>query len=146
MDCPISIISFLFVSIRSTIYSITARYSSRNYFVILQIFFISKLTCHRRVILLKKLHTHSAYIEAKCQEIINRLPNMHVCVRESVCPSVHSSRFYIKLNISFIYKDIFTKFAGNIYGYENLSLQNFSLILKNKMAAIVNCLKIIQVL
>ena len=37
-------------------------------------------------------------------------------------------------------------FAGNVYGYENLSVQNFSLILKNKMAAIANCLKIIKVL
>ena len=64
----------------------------------------------------------------------------------SVRASVHSSRFYINLNISFNYKDIFTKFAGNVYGYENLSLQNFSMILKNKMAAIANCLKIIKVL
>ena len=41
---------------------------------------------------------------------------------------------------------IFTKFAGNVYGYENLSLKNFSLILKNKMSAIANCLKIVKVL
>ena len=47
---------------------------------------------------------------------------------------------------SFIYKDIVTKFAGNVYGYENLAVQNFSLILKNKMATIANCLKIIKVL
>ena len=47
---------------------------------------------------------------------------------------------------AFIYKDIFTKFARDVYSYENLSLQNFSLILKNKMAAIANCLKIIKVL
>ena len=32
--------------------------------------------------------------------------------------------------------DIFITFAGNVYGYANLSLQNFGLILKNKMAAI----------
>ena len=63
-------------------------------------------------------------------------------VRQSVC----SSRFCINLNISFIYEDIFTKFAENVYGYENLSLKNFSLILKNKMAAIANCLKIVKVL
>ena len=63
-------------------------------------------------------------------------------VHECVCPSL----FYINLNISFIYKDIFTEFAGNVYGYENLSVQNFGLILKNKMAAIANCLKIIKVL
>ena len=48
-----------------------------------------------------------------------------------------------RLNISFIYEDIFTKFAGNVYGYENLSLKNFSLILKNTIA---NCLKIVKVL
>ena len=61
-------------------------------------------------------------------------------------PSVRWSRFCINLNISFIYEDIFTKFAGNVYGYKNLSLKNFSLILKNKMAAIANCLKIVKVL
>ena len=53
-----------------------------------------------------------------------------MCVREFVRLL---SRFNINLNISFIYKDIFTKFAGNVYGYENLSVQNFSLILKNKI-------------
>ena len=61
-------------------------------------------------------------------------------------PSVRSSRFCINLNISFIYEHIFTKFAGNVYGYKNLSLKNFSLALKNKMAAIANCLKILKVL
>ena len=76
--------------------------------------------------------------EGRGWEIIKRLPY----VRTSVRPS----RFCINLNISFIDKDISTKFAGNVYGYENLSLQHFSLILKNKMAAIANCLKIIKVL
>ena len=76
--------------------------------------------------------------EGRGREIIKRLP--------SVRPSVRLSCFCINLNISFIYKDIFTKFAGNVYGYKNLSLQNFSLISKNKMAAIANCLKIIKVL
>ena len=76
--------------------------------------------------------------EGRGQEIIKRLPSVHLTVR--------SSRFCINLNTSFTYKDIFTKFAGNVYGYENLSLQNFSLILKNKIAAIANCLKIIKVL
>ena len=57
--------------------------------------------------------------EGRGWEIIKRLPYMYVCVRLSV----HSSRFYTNLNISFIYKDIFTKFAGNVYGYENLSLK-----------------------
>ena len=60
--------------------------------------------------------------------------------------SIRLSRFCINLNISFIYEDIFTKFAGNVYGYENLSLNNFSLTLKNKMATIANCLKIVKVL
>ena len=44
--------------------------------------------------------------EGHGREIIKRLP--------SVC----SSRFCINLNISFIYEDIFTKFAGNVYGYK----------------------------
>ena len=47
--------------------------------------------------------------------------------------------FLHKLNISFICKDIFTKFAGNVYGYENQPVHNFGLILENKMAAIANC-------
>ena len=56
-------------------------------------------------------------------EIIKHLPYM----RASVCLSVRLSRFYINLNILFIYKNIFTKFAGNVYGYENLSVQNFGI-------------------
>ena len=59
--------------------------------------------------------------EAYGREIIKRLPYVHPCVRACV----RSSCFCINLNISFIYKDIFTKFAGNVYAYENLSLQNF---------------------
>ena len=66
------------------------------------------------------------------------MPSIRACVR--------LSHFYINLNISFIYEDIFTKFAGNVYGYENLSVPNLSLILKNKMATRANCLKIIKVL
>ena len=58
------------------------------------------------------------------REIIKRLPYMRA--------SVHSSRFYINLYNSFIYEDIFTEFAGNIYGYENMSGQNFGLALKTK--------------
>ena len=64
----------------------------------------------------------------------------------SIRASVRSSRFCVNLNISIIYKDIFTKFAGNVYGYENLSLQNFSLILKKQNGTIANCLKNIKVL
>ena len=59
-------------------------------------------------------------------------------------PCVRLSGFNINLYISFIYKDIFIKFEGNVYGYENLSTQNFGLILKNKVAALANCLKIIK--
>ena len=61
----------------------------------------------------------------------------------SVCvhASVNSSRFVINFNISFIHKDIFIKFAGNVYGYENMSVPNFSVILKDEMATIANCLK-----
>ena len=70
------------------------------------------------------------------------MPSVHA----SVSLSIRSSRFCINLNISLIYEDIFTKFAGNVYVYDNLSLKNFSLILKNKMAAIANCLKIVKVL
>ena len=42
--------------------------------------------------------------------------------------------------------DIFTKFAENVYGCENMSVKNFVLILKNNMAAIDDCLTIIDML
>ena len=73
--------------------------------------------------------------EGRGWEIINAF-RMLVCA--CVHLPVHLSHFYINLNISFIYKDIFTKFAGNVYCYENMSVKNFGLILKNKMAAIAN--------
>ena len=48
-------------------------------------------------------------VDERCGwEIIKHLPY--------VCLSVHLSHFYINDNISFIYKDIFTKFEGNVYG------------------------------
>ena len=55
--------------------------------------------------------------EGRGQEIIKCLPYVRLSVR--------LSRFCINLNISFIYEYIFTKFAGNVYGYENLSLKKF---------------------
>ena len=71
----------------------------------------------------------------------------HTCISASVRACFHLSRFYLNLNnISFIYKDIFTNLAGKVYAcYENLSVHNFGLIFKNKMAAITNCLKNIKV-
>ena len=68
------------------------------------------------------------------REIIKRLLYVHACVR--VCVSL--SCFNINLNFSFIYKDIFSKFAVNVYGFENVFVENFGLILKNKMATIAN--------
>ena len=60
-------------------------------------------------------------------------------------PSVCDSRFYmINLDISFIYKDIFTKFAGNVYGYENIC-KNWPHF-ENKMATMADCVKIINML
>ena len=75
------------------------------------------------------------------EEIVNAF---HMCVCLCIHLCVRLSGFNINLNISFIYKDIFIKFAGNVYSYNNLSLQNFGLILKNKMAAKANCLKMIK--
>ena len=74
----------------------------------------------------------------RSRDIIKCLPYMHVSIRQS--------HFYINLNISFICKDIFTKFEGKVYGYENMYVKNFGLILKNKMAVIANCFKIIKML
>ena len=44
---------------------------------------------------------------------------MYMCL--CIHPCVRLSGFNINLNISFNYKDIFIKFAGNVYGYKNLS-------------------------
>ena len=61
---------------------------------------------------------------------------MRACVRACV----RLSHFYISL----IYKDLFAKFAENVYGCENMSVKNLVLILKNNMAAIAGSLKIID--
>ena len=53
-----------------------------------------------------------------------KTPSVRACVHVSV----RSRCFCINLKISFIYEDIFTKFVGNVYAYESLSLTNFSLI------------------
>ena len=45
-----------------------------------------------------------------------------VCLCIRLC--IRLSGFDINLNISFNYKDIFIKFAGKVYGYENLKWQN----------------------
>ena len=56
------------------------------------------------------------------REIVNAFhTRVCLCIRPCIC----LSGFNIHLNISFIYKDIFIKLAGNVYGYKNLSLQNF---------------------
>ena len=53
-----------------------------------------------------------------------------------ISPSVHPSHFYINLYVLVIYEDVLTKFARNVYCYENISVKIFGLILNNKMAAI----------
>ena len=65
------------------------------------------------------------------------MPSMHACV--------HLSHFYINLYISFIDEDVFIKFAENVYGCENMSVKSFRVILKNNMASIPDCLKIIDI-
>ena len=65
------------------------------------------------------------------------------CMGVHAC--LHLSHLYINLYISFIYEYIFTEFAENVYGYENMSVKKFVLILKNNMAAIANCSKIIDI-
>ena len=46
-------------------------------------------------------------------------PSVHACMHVRVC----LSHFYINLYISFIYEDIFTKFAENVYGCENMPVK-----------------------
>ena len=63
-------------------------------------------------------------------------------------PSVNACmpHFYINLHNSFIYEDIFTKFAENVYGCEIMSVEKFFLILKSNMATMADCSKIIGML
>ena len=71
---------------------------------------------------------------------MKRFPFVRVCVHACV----HWSHFKIKLYISFSYEDIFTKFAENVYGCENMSVKNNGTHFKNNMAAIADCSKIID--
>ena len=60
---------------------------------------------------------------------------------------VRFSGFYINLHISFIYEDLFTIFDNIAYGYGNMSVKYFGLILNIKMeskSAIADCSKIIK--
>ena len=47
---------------------------------------------------------------------MKRLPYVHACV--------YLSHFYVNLYVTVIYEDIFTKFAENVYGCENMSVKN----------------------
>ena len=49
--------------------------------------------------------------------------------------------FYINLYILFISEDIFPRFAENVSSYENMSVNNFLVILNNKKATITNVWK-----
>ena len=61
------------------------------------------------------------------------MPSMRVCVCVDVClhACVSLIMFLHKPLYLIYFEDIFTKFAENVYGYENMSLNNFVLILKN---------------
>ena len=53
--------------------------------------------------------------------------SVHVCVRAcGVKACVHLSHFKSSfISILFSYEDIFTKFAENVYGYEDMSVKNY---------------------
>ena len=70
------------------------------------------------------------------------MPFVCLCVCACMCTLSH---FKIKLYILFSYEYIFTKFAENVYGCENMSVKNDFTSLKKNMAAIANCWKIIGV-
>ena len=72
-------------------------------------------------------------------------PSLLVCMHACLCMCMCAlSYFFTNLYVTFIYEDIFTKFAENVYGCKNMSVTNFVLILKNNMAAIADCLEIIH--
>ena len=75
--------------------------------------------------MLLELHFYLPLAKGRGWEVMKRLPYVHVCV--SAC--VGLLHFYINLNISFICDDIFTKFAENIYGCENMSVKKIVVIL-----------------
>ena len=79
------------------------------------------------------------FCQGQIWEIMKHCP----CVCANMCAFVP---FFINHKISFIYEDIFTKFPENVYRCENMPVTIFLLILKNKMASIADCLKIIDML
>ena len=60
--------------------------------------------------MLQQLHFYLPPAKGQGSEIIKHLPYMCLCTRACV----RLSRFYINLYISFIYEDIFIKFAENV--------------------------------
>ena len=66
--------------------------------------------------------------------------HLYVCVHACV----RLSHFYINLHVSFIYQDIFTKFAENVYVCENMSIKKFCHHFKNNIATMANCSKVID--
>ena len=63
----------------------------------------------------------------KCLQCL--LAGLHACV-SFLC--FYVSCFYTNLYISFIYEDIFTKVAKNVYSCENMSVKHFVIFLKTK--------------
>ena len=51
---------------------------------------------------------------------------------------------FLHQSLYLIPTDIFTRFAENVYGSKNMHVKNFVLILKNNMAAMADCMKIID--
>ena len=56
------------------------------------------------------------------------MPSMRVGVHAYMCAFVT----FVHKPLSLIYEDIFTKFAENVYGYENISVKKFAMILKKQ--------------
>ena len=64
--------------------------------------------------------------------------------RLSVRVCVCVSHFYINPYILFIYEDIFTKFAEDVYDCENMSVKMLYSFKKNNLVTIDDCSKIID--
>ena len=50
------------------------------------------------------------------------------CMLVCMLACVHLSHFYINLYISFICEYIFTRFAENVHGCENMSVKDFGIL------------------
>ena len=78
--------------------------------------------------MLLQLHFYLPPAKGQGWEIMKSL----LCACMCVCACVLLTQFYLNVYVSFIYENIFSRFAGNVYSCENMFAKNFILILKKQ--------------